>query len=169
MPKSGIIGVLNIRLTRSEVLAGVIKVPVRLSDRLEGNCPGKQQYFVRVSRPGFTQVQRTEPGGGSHEIWVPQGKYRLELTTNLLDCQASLDDVASGTRNVELKKLDDPVAPDVLAQAYNALWDDMNLHYSYFELKKIDGEVLKRKYRERALSSGSLPALSTYSAKCSAS
>ena len=39
-----------------------------------------------------------------------------------------------------------------------SLWDDMNLHYSYFELKKIDGEMLKGKYRERAVSSGSLPA-----------
>jgi Peptidase family S41/Tricorn protease C1 domain len=156
VPKLGVTGVLDIRLTRGEVLAGVVRVPARLSDRLERNAPEKQQHFVRVSGPGFTQVQRTEPGG-RFEIWVPQGKYRLELTTNLLDCQASLDDVTSGTRDVELKKMEDPVAPDVLAHAYDALWDDMNLHYSYFELKKIDGEALKRKYRERAVSSGSLP------------
>jgi hypothetical protein len=153
--KSGVTGVLDIRLTRGEVLAGVVRVPVRLSDRLEGNTPEKQQHFVRVSRPGFTQVQRTE-AGGRFEMWVPQGKYRLELTTNLLDCQGSLDNVASGTRDVELKKMEDPVAPDILARAYDALWDDMNLHYSYFELKKIDGEALKRKYRERAVSSGSV-------------
>ena len=157
VPKSGIIGVLNIRLTRGEVLAGVIKVPVRLSDRLEGNSPGKTAVF-RPRQPPWIHSSAKDRAGWRLRDLGAAGQVPAGADDNLLDCQASLDDVASGTRNVELKKLDDPVAPDVLAHAYDALWDDMNLHYSYFDLKKIDGEVLKRKYRERALSSGSLPA-----------
>src|SRR5262249_42444941 len=144
-------------LSRGEVLAGVVRVPLRLSDRLAGETPEQQWFFVRVRRPGFAQVHRTGPGGG-FEMWVPRGKYSLELTTDLLDRQAALEDVASGTRDLELVKRDPPLAPDVLARAYDALWDDMNRNYSYFALKKIDPEALKRKYRLRAVNSGSLPA-----------
>ncbi|MGO9463721.1 MAG: sigma-70 family RNA polymerase sigma factor [Isosphaeraceae bacterium] len=53
---------------------------------------------------------------------------------------------------------DDPVDRDVLAEAFDALWNDMDLHYSYFELKKIDWPALKRKYRSRAVAADTLPA-----------
>jgi hypothetical protein len=46
---------------------------------------------------------------------------------------------------------------DVLVKAFDALWNDMDRHYSYFELKKIDWQALKRKYRPRALAAESLP------------
>jgi hypothetical protein len=58
----------------------------------------------------------------------------------------------------ELVRQDAPIAPELLARAYDALWDDMNRSYSYFELKKIDRRALKAKYRLRAVNSGSLPA-----------
>ncbi len=149
--------VLDLRLTRGHVLAGVVRAPLRLGDRLAGSTPEKEWFFVRVRRPGFSQLHRTEPGGG-FEIWVPEGRYSLELTTDLLDTQAALEGVASGTRDLELMNKDAPVDHDVLTRAYDALWDDMDRNYSYFELKRIDREALKRKYRPRAVNSGTLPA-----------
>jgi hypothetical protein len=47
---------------------------------------------------------------------------------------------------------------DVLARAFDALWDDMDHHYSYFELKKIDWPALKQKYRPQAVAALTLPA-----------
>jgi hypothetical protein len=46
----------------------------------------------------------------------------------------------------------------VLADAFDALWNDMDRHYSYFELKKIDWPALKRKYRSQAVAAKTLPA-----------
>ncbi len=53
---------------------------------------------------------------------------------------------------------DRPINRDVLAQAFDALWNDMDLHYSYFELKQIDWPALKRKYRSRAVAADTVPA-----------
>jgi hypothetical protein len=149
--------VLDVRLTRGEVLAGVVKTPFHLGDRLAGRTPEKKWSFIRVRGPGFTQMHRSEPGG-RFELWVPKGRYTLELTTDLLDTEAALEGVASGTHNLELVKKEAAVDGDVLARAYDALWDDMGQNYSYFELKRIDPGALKRKYRTRAVDSGTLAA-----------
>jgi len=50
----------------------------------------------------------------------------------------------------------DKVTVDVLARAFDALWNDMDRHYSYFELKKIDWRALKRKYRSQAVDAQTL-------------
>jgi len=42
--------------------------------------------------------------------------------------------------------------PQQLAAAFDALWDDMRLNYSYFELKQIDWESWKQKHREALVS-----------------
>jgi len=46
---------------------------------------------------------------------------------------------------------------NALAQAFDALWSDMDDKYSYFELKKIDWQALGRMYRARAVAAESLP------------
>ncbi len=53
---------------------------------------------------------------------------------------------------------DRPINREVLAEAFDALWNDMDLHYSYFELKKIDWPALKRKYRSRTAAARTVPA-----------
>jgi len=50
-----------------------------------------------------------------------------------------------------------PIDRGVLARAFDALWNDMDQNYSYFELKKIDWQALKRKYRSRAAAARTLP------------
>jgi hypothetical protein len=47
---------------------------------------------------------------------------------------------------------DAPLSKTTLAHAFDALWHDMDRHYSYFALKKIDWPALKRKYRPEAVS-----------------
>lgn len=44
---------------------------------------------------------------------------------------------------------------DILAAAFDALCDDMALHYSYFALKGIDWAKLRETYRPRAIAAGS--------------
>ena len=45
----------NLDLVRGEVLAGVVSLPQRLRDRLEGIKPGEQQYFFQVFSPTLKQ------------------------------------------------------------------------------------------------------------------
>ncbi len=52
----------------------------------------------------------------------------------------------------------EPINRETLAEAFDALWNDMDQHYSYFELKRIDWPALKRKYRSQAVAAGTLPA-----------
>jgi len=152
--RGGDAGVLDIRLARGDV---IVKVPLRLWERLNGETPERRQFFVRVRRPGFVQDHMTEPGGG-FEFWVPEGRFTLERPRAADDYVDAIEGVAGGTRGVELVKKEDPIAPDVLARAYDALCDDMGRNYSHFELKRIDPEALRRKYRPRSVGSGSLPA-----------
>jgi hypothetical protein len=51
----------------------------------------------------------------------------------------------------------DKIAREVLATAFDALWNDMDQQYSYFELKKIDWPGLKRKYRSQAIAAQTQP------------
>jgi hypothetical protein len=147
---------LNFELARGEVLAGVAVVGERLRDRLMGVKPGEKLQIVRVRSASFTQVFATQPGG-AFEVWVPRSVYSLELLADLDTPVARLEKVASGTRDLNLEKVDPPIAADVLGQAFDALWSDMARHYSYFELKKVDWESLKTRYRARAVAAGTLP------------
>jgi RNA polymerase sigma factor (sigma-70 family) len=145
----------NLGLVRGEVLAGVVSLPLRLSDRLEGIKPGEQTYFIQVDGPGFKQTFETEPSG-AFEVWVPKGVYRLVVLGSGEGARARLEKVASGTRGLKLEPIGPPIAKDVLAQGFDALWEDMARNYSYFELKKVDWTGLKAKYRARAIGAATL-------------
>jgi hypothetical protein len=148
---------LNLVLTRGEVVAGVVEVPERLGDRAGGVQSDAGVYALRVRGPSFTQVHITKPGG-AFELWVPGGTYDLELNGRPGEApEAVLKGVRSGTRGLRLAKVDPPAEADVLARAFDALWEDMGRNYSYFELKKIDWPALKEKYRPRAVAAGSVP------------
>src|SRR5262249_42108292 len=86
--------------------------------------------------------------------WVPKGFYTIELMADLDSPLARLEKVASGTRDLRLQKVDPPIAQDVLAKAFDAFWSDMDRNYSYFELKRIDWDGLKTKYRPQAMAAG---------------
>ncbi|HLN30564.1 MAG TPA: S41 family peptidase [Gemmataceae bacterium] len=155
--KAGETTEMNLELARGEVLSGVVRVPPRLRDRLYGRKPNEQWFIIRVYNKSFSQMYRTEPGG-AFEVWVPKGVFDVELTLDGETSAATLTNVASGTRGLELVKRDTPVAPGVLAPAFDALWEDMARNYSYFDLKQIDWPGLKEKYRARASAADTLPA-----------
>jgi hypothetical protein len=151
----------NIVLAKGEVLAGVVSVPVRLRDRFQGNNANAQQHFFRVRGGSVEQVFRTEPGG-AFEVWVPKGTYTLDLVTIVPPkgqgqefswggAGPALENVASGKRGLKLRKVDPVIEPEAASRAFDAVWEDMALKYSHFELKRIDWNGLKTQYRLRAV------------------
>ena len=98
----------NLDLVRGEVLAGVVSLPQRLRDRLEGIKPGEQQYFFQVFSPTFKQNFETEPGG-AFEVWVPKGVYSLRLWGPDGSRALELEKVASGTRGLKLERIEPPI------------------------------------------------------------
>ena len=152
---------LDIKLARGDVIAGVIDVPLRLADRLKGVRSEGRRFMIRVKSPSFSQVHYTTD---VFELWVPpKGVYDLELAydgqgANPDNPSGWLKGVASGTRGLRLAKHALPVDKETLAQAFDALWEDMFWYYSYFELKGIDWPALGKKYRPRAVAAGTLPA-----------
>jgi hypothetical protein len=165
--KPGETAELNFELVRGEVLAGVVSVPERLRDRLLGNKMNAQQHMFRVRSRSLEQIFLTELGG-AFEVWVPKGIYTLDLVAPVPPkgpgqgssweaVGAALENVASGTRSLKLQTVDPAVSQEAAARAFDAIWDDMALKYSYFELKKIDWNALKTKYRPRAVAAATLP------------
>jgi hypothetical protein len=146
----------NFKLSRGEVLAGVVVVPERLRDRVLGIKRSEEEHALRISNRSFSQLLPTQPGG-AFEFWVPKGVYKLELMVDLDSFIVLRENVTSGTRDLKLEKADPPVAREVLERAFDALWLDMARNYSYFELKKIDWDGLKTKYRDKAVGAGRLP------------
>jgi carboxyl-terminal processing protease len=106
--------------------------------------------------PTFTQTFEEGPGG-AFEVWAPKGVYNLRLFGPDGFRALELEKVASGTRGLKLERIEPPIAKEVLAQAFDALWEDMARNYSYFELKKVDWTGLKTKYRARAIGAATLP------------
>jgi len=149
---------INLELTPGEVLAGTVVCHRPLSARLFGGKQEDERYTFRVRGKSFSpsSLYDTEPGG-AFEIWVPKGVYDLELIFDGQTTAATVKGAASGTRGLKLVKVDPPVAPDVVAHAFDALSDDMEKNYSYLELKKIDWPALKTKYRVRAVAARTLP------------
>ena len=102
----------NFDLVRGEVLAGVVSLPQRLRDRLEGIKPGEQRYFFRVFSPTLQQNFETEPGG-AFEVWVPKGVYSLRLWGPDGSRVLELEKLASGTRGLKLERIEPLIAKDM--------------------------------------------------------
>jgi carboxyl-terminal processing protease len=140
-------------LSKGEVLAGVVGSPLRLKDRLEGRSSA---HAIRVRGDAFTLNELTGPDR-AFEVWVPTGEYSVAWVRGGEEV-VTLEHVPSGSRGLKLAKSEPPCSADLAGRAFDALWDDMALHYSYFDLKKIDWLALKEKYRPSAVGAGTLPA-----------
>ncbi|MFO0811437.1 MAG: S41 family peptidase [Gemmataceae bacterium] len=138
-------------LARGEPLAGVVDAPPTAAERKQNVPPERRQFEFVVSGPSFKQLYATEPGG-AFEIAVPAGgKYDLELLGRQ---NAVLKGVPAGSRGLKLVQTFPTLGPDVLGAAFDALWADMDRHYSYFQLKKIDWAALKARYRGKVVAAG---------------
>jgi hypothetical protein len=143
-------------LARGEVLAGSFTIPLTARDRYFGAKNSDARFFFVVRGPSFRQAHVSEPGG-KFEVWVPKGNYSIELIGQRTPLPVKKENVPSGSRGLEFVRVDPPVPEEMLALAFDALWEDMARNYSYFELKKIDWTALKKKYRAQALKAGTLP------------
>src|SRR5262249_20668296 len=64
--------------------------------------------------------------------------------------------VPSGSADLKLAPIYPRPGAEALGKAFDALWEDMDRHYSHFTLKKIDWKALKDRYRPRAVAAGDL-------------
>ena len=138
----------DIVLTRGEILAGSIHIPTSFPYRVAEQRAEDRQFQLTIHGPSFNEVYQSEKGG-HFQIWVPKGVYALELA---LDTSSSrLENVVSGTENVQWNIVDPMVPKLVIVPAFDAIWTEMDQHYSYFELKKVNWMELRQLYRPLAV------------------
>ncbi len=145
----------NFVLARGEVLSGRIDVP--LFGKTIGVKPEELQSAFAVRGPSFKEYFLTEKGG-RFEVWVPKGTYTIETVgmAGYRGPPVRRENVPSGSTDLKLAPVYPRAGAEALGKAFDALWDDMDRHYSYFTLKKIDWKALKDRYRPRAVAAGDL-------------
>jgi hypothetical protein len=146
----------NFVLARGEVLGGKIEVPLHGAEKAAGIKPQERQFLFAVRGPSFKEYFQTEKGG-RFEAWVPRGTYSLQaIGLRRGHGPLRLDHVPSGSADLKLAPTYPRPGAKALGTAFDSLWDDMDWHYSYFALKKIDWKALKDRYRPRAVAAGDL-------------
>jgi hypothetical protein len=146
----------NFVLVRGEVLGGKIEVPLHGAEKAVGIKPHQRQFVFAVRGPSFKEYFQTEQGG-RFEVWVPRGMYTIEaIGLRRGRSGMRLEHVPSGSADLKLAPTYPRPGAKALTTAFDALWDDMDRHYSYFALKKIDWKALKHRYRSRAAAAGDL-------------
>jgi hypothetical protein len=141
----------NFVLARGEVLGGKIEVPLHRAQKALGVKPEERQFFFTVRGPSFKEYFETEKGG-NFKVWVPKGTYTIEAVgMGKGRSPARRENVPSGTADLKLAPAYPRPGAETLGKAFDALWDDMDQHYSHFALKKIDWKALKDRYRPRAV------------------
>jgi hypothetical protein len=143
-------------LAHGEVLGGTIDVPLHGAEKALGVKPEERQFAFAVRGPSFKEYFLTEEGG-RFEVWVPKGTYTIEVV-GLGSSRAAVrrENVPSGSGGLKLAPTYPRPGAEALGKAFDALWDDVDRHYSYFALKKIDWKALKDRYRPRAVAAGDL-------------
>jgi hypothetical protein len=142
-------------LARGEVLSGKFDVP--LYAKALGFKPEEFQSAFAVRGPSFKEYFLTEKGG-RFEIWVPKGTYTIEAVgmAGYRGPPVRREHVPSGSTDLKLAPSYPRPGAEALGKAFDALWDDMDRHYSHFTLKKIDWKALKDRFRPRVVAAGDL-------------
>jgi len=143
---------LNFVLAAGEVLAGKVEWPLHGGPK-SGIKPEDRWFVLTVRGPSFKDYFQTEKGSGRFEVWVPKGKYTIEVDAPF---PLRLDNVPSGSSNLKLTVAYPRPSEKELATAFDALWNDVDRHYSYFVLKKTDWKRLKDRYRPEAVAAHDL-------------
>jgi len=135
-----------------EVLAGKVDKPLTPIELRTGAKPDDVQYVLRIRGDRFQQLQLTHKGG-TFEVYVPKGVYSIEV----LGTPIKSDEIRSGTEKLVLKPAEVVISKEILTKAFDALWQDMDRHYSYFAYKPdVDWKELGEKYRDKAISAATL-------------
>lgn len=137
-------------LARGEVLGGKIDVPLSGKEKALGVKPEEREFVFAVRGPSFKEYFLTEKGG-RFEVWVPKGTYTITVEMGSGRASVRRENVPSGSADLKLAPTYPRPGAKALGKAFDALWDDMDRHYSHFALKKIDWKALKDRYRPRAV------------------
>lgn len=140
-----------ITLERGEILEGTAEIPLKAIERLRGIRMQDRNLKISIRGPSFQMSYWTDMNG-RFEVYVPKGNYVISVAG---EEKAVLRDVAAGQRGLKLVREYTPATSEVLAKAFDALWEDMDRNYSYFELKQIDWKKLREQYRSKAIEAGS--------------
>jgi hypothetical protein len=144
---------LDFVLAPGEILSGRVDVPITRGERHRGIRPDERIFGIIIRGPSYKRMVATEMGG-RFEVWVPRGPYSLELVGEPGWPLIRLDNIPSGSRDLKLALVEPKITEQVLAEAFDALWRDMDRNYSYFDLKQIDWDGLRNRYRQRAVEAG---------------
>ncbi len=142
---------LNFVLAGGEVLAGKVET-LHHGGPKSAIKPEEHWFILTVRGPSFKEYFQTEKGG-RFEIWVPKGLYTMEVDAPF---PLRLENVPSGSSNLKLTVAYPRPSEKELARTFDALWDEMDRHYSYFVLKKIDWKTLKDRYKSKAIAAHDL-------------
>jgi hypothetical protein len=148
----------NFTLASGELLGGKIDMPLHPAQNAFGVKPEERQFHFAVRGPSFKEYFETEKGG-RFEVWVPRGTYTIEaVAMGRGRPPVRQENVPSGTFDLKLSPAYPRPGAEALAKAFDALYNDMDRHYSHFALKKIDWKALKDRYRLRAVAAPDLHA-----------
>jgi hypothetical protein len=145
----------NFVLARGEVLGGKIDVPLHGAEKAVGIKPEERQFAFAVRGPSFKEYFLSEKGG-RFEVWVPKGAYTIEVVMGSGRAAVRRENVPSGSADLKLAPTYPRPGAAALGKAFDALWDDMDRHYSHFALKKVDWKALQGRYRPRAVAARDL-------------
>lgn len=131
-------------LTPGEVLAGRVDPLIGGPShwpRHDGEDPFSAVIFITGDM--FDGWVGSEDGG-AFEVYVPPGTYTL--STHWAPGE-KLTGIRSGTRDILVRRPSPAITKPESRRALQALWDDMDRHYSYFTIKpEVDWSKLRDEY-----------------------
>jgi len=154
----GVVMQVDATLEPGVVLSGVVRVASFTKRQLEANPALKDTpELFTVTGANFKHNYLTQKGG-TFEIYVPPGEYRL--AAGFGDQGIALAGVSAGTTNLLLARAPFPWTPESVGKVFDAWWQAMDRHYSYFFLKtNVAWPVLKEEFRPRAIQATNAAAL----------
>lgn len=103
----------------------------------------------RISRQLAQQDLRLQQAHQAPQAATESASKASEAETKPEACPAEKPETETSPSTVTR------LSPELLGTCFDELWEDMDYHYSYFELKKIDWPALRERYRPQAVQAAS--------------
>jgi len=144
---------IDLVLREGERLAGLIRRPLTTMERHIGLSQDSMRYHFLLESESFARNFLTDEGG-RFDFTVPPGTYTLRVPSS----DILVENLRPPATDLVIEPRHSEVTPETLGDAFDALWENMDRHYSYFELKGVDWAALRSQERETIVKSESLPA-----------
>lgn len=150
----------DFKLAPGLILAGRVDGP---EDPLRSRTP----RLLKVTDAAGRQTHRLTDESGRFEMYLPEGVYSISTHGPIVrgrTTELRANGVRAGQRDVVVGPVDkthntEPVSPEKLGTAFDALWEAMDGGYSYFPIKTgVDWADWREKHRPAAASAESVDA-----------